>query len=235
MTASALRAPSRLRDHREGLVVERHEARPTTTAAIFDPGPTPRTAPHRDLRTTLNNYSQLDVDDLGGALAKLPAVVPPAPPPAEVAKPEVVAATASGDAAKRVAVFYPASTGDRRWKTRSRIQRENRSESAFGVGSEHRVRTGDLRLGKANRPGHQRSLGLTNRLQPVEFIWEPERQPTCCLTYRPRRSTTVVFHGGSKMAQGHLTSRRLQCSSAGPRTRFALLASAASWRTRGTI
>jgi hypothetical protein len=100
MTASALRADSRLRDHREGLVVERHEARPTTTAATFDPGPTPRAAPHRDLRTTLNNYSQLDVDDLRGALAKLPAVVPPAPPPAEVAKPEVVAATASGDAAK---------------------------------------------------------------------------------------------------------------------------------------
>ena len=72
------------------------------------------------------------MDDLRGALAKLPAVVPPAPPPAEVAKPEVVAATASGDAAQSVAVFYPASTGDRRWKTRSR----SRAKTAVNPASE---------------------------------------------------------------------------------------------------
>ena len=45
----------------------------------------------------------------------------------------------------------------------------NYAESGL-FGAEHRVRTGDLRLGKANRPSHQRSLLLTNRHQPSKTI-----------------------------------------------------------------
>src|SRR5439155_17190248 len=55
-------------------------------------------------------------------------------------------------------------------------------------GAEHRVRTGDLRLGKANRRSHQPFPLLTNLSQPVEFIRHPKELQTHCLTNRPRPS-----------------------------------------------
>src|SRR5258708_27172675 len=53
-------------------------------------------------------------------------------------------------------------------------------------GAEHRVRTGDLRLGKANRPRQQPSPLLTNHHQPVEFIRRTQQLRKGRLTNRPQ-------------------------------------------------
>ena len=110
----------------------------------------------------------------------------------------------------------------------------NHAESGR-FGAEHRVRTGDLRLGKANRPTHQRCLLLTNRPQTVEIIPGTKRLWTHHLANRPHRSTTVVFHRCSKTAPDPSRSRRSPCCSGGRRTSSAPPASAENSRTPGTI
>ena len=107
--------------------------------------------------------------------------------------------------------------GEKNKKDRTPIS--TREPSIFGA--EHRIRTGDLRLGKATRPCRHPSPFLTNRHQPSETIqaaWNPWKR---CFTNHPHRCPTVVFHRCSKTALGRSTSPRSRCSWVGPKTRSA--------------
>ena len=102
-------------------------------------------------------------------------------------------------------MFHQCSKKRGQWRTRrrppSQLTGNTGCESLRADGwepAEHRVRTGDLRLGKATIPGQRRSPILTNRHQPSQTIRAAYRMRRHSITSPPQRCTTVVFHGCSK-------------------------------------
>src|SRR5258708_21966176 len=73
------------------------------------------------------------------------------------------------------------------------------------IGAEHRVRTGDLRLGKANRRRHQRFPLLHNHHQPWKIVRAPYRQSSARFTNAPHPYTAFLSHTYSNTAQSHST------------------------------
>jgi hypothetical protein len=103
------------------------------------------------------------------------------------------------------------------------------------IGAEHRVRTGDLRLGKATSPRRQASPTLTNGHQPSQIIRVAYRLRRRFITNDPQPCTTVVFHRCSKTVHDRSTLLRSQSSWVGRRTRSVRPASAENSRTSATI
>src|SRR5262249_40816395 len=110
-------------------------------------------------------------------------------------------------------------------KRRASAPSQFTNETEALVGAEHRVRTGDLRLGKANRPSHQRFPLLTNPPQPAETIRGTNQLRKHRFTNHPRPCTAVLFHRCSKMVPVHSTSPRPRCSWDGQETPSVPLAS----------
>jgi len=86
-----------------------HDLRHTTATLLLRAGVAAhlvqRILRHRDLRTTLNIYSHLDVDDLRGALAKLAALTQAAKPEPVVIEVEVITAATGTDETATVLPF----------------------------------------------------------------------------------------------------------------------------------
>jgi hypothetical protein len=84
-----------------------HDLRHTTAILLMRAGVAAhlvqRILRHRDLRTTLNIYSHLDVEDMRGALANLPAVAAPATPEPSPSEPAVMHATGTTNEIKVLA------------------------------------------------------------------------------------------------------------------------------------
>src|SRR5439155_9263033 len=102
-------------------------------------------------------------------------------------------------------------------------------------GAEHRVRTGDLRLGKATRPGHHPSPTLTNGHQPIPISRVAYRLRRRSITNDPQACTTFVFHRLSRMGPRRSTSPKSRFSSVGRRTPSGRPAHGVSLRTSATI
>ena len=139
-------------------------------------------------------------------------------------------------------MFHQCSKKRGQWRTRrrppSQLTGNTGCESLRADGwepAEHRVRTGDLRLGKANRPGQRRSPILTNRHQPSQTIRAAYRMRRHSITSHPQRCTTVVFHGCSKTGPDRSTLLRSQSSWVGRKRRSGRLASAGRSPTNATI
>ena len=177
-----------------------------------------------DARHAILSHVKLDVDDLRDAVARLPVV----PPPDVNMQPVIVSAMATGTNEPRRSTRLDGA------ERKGRTQRGNRSGSGLFIGAEHRVRTGDLRLGKANRRSQQRFPLLTNHHQPSEKIRRAQRMLRGRITKSHQRSTTVLFHRCSKMAPARSTWLRRPCSLGGRRTPSALLATTEIWRIRET-
>ena|SRR5882672_2116950 len=121
-----------------------------------------RIARHSNIRLTVDTYGHLDVSDLREAMETLgeaTGVLPDALEAEVIARTELLARGPTG--------VQALPEGKKRGPGSLEIPEESR---ALAVGAEHRVRTGDLRLGKANRPRPQPFPLGTNRPQPVEFI-----------------------------------------------------------------
>ena len=104
-----------------------------------------------------------------------------------------------------------------------------------GLGAEHGVRTGDLRLGKANRRRHQRLPVLHNDHQPSKNIWAPYHQSSVSITNGPQPCTAVLFHRCSKTVRVRSRFAKRQFYSGGRGTRSGRPASEESSRTCGII
>ena len=173
-----------------------------------------RIARYSNIRLTVDTYGHLDVTDLREAMETLGQATGIA---VDALEAEVVARAESP---------APGPTGVQallKAKNEEPGTLEDSEECrALVVGAEHRVRTGDLRLGKANRPGHQPSPLLTNRHQASQIIQAVQQQLRPPITNDPQPCTTVVFHWCSKTEHGHSTSPKQRCSSVGRRTPSAL-------------
>jgi len=108
----------------------------------------------------------------------------------------------------------PGLTASRRANRKPRTPPKNRlSPGPSMIEAEHRVRTGDLRLGKADRPSHQRSPLFTNHHQISEIIQAPLHRRRRRITNDPQPSTAFVFHRCSRTARARsMYGRQRSCS-----------------------